>query len=35
MLFSFIGSPFLFVLGDDCVILYTGADDATSDVADA
>jgi len=31
----FISSPFLFVLGDDCVFPYTGAVDATGDVVDA
>jgi len=31
----FISSPFLFVIGDDHVICYTGADDDTSDVVDA
>jgi len=29
-----MSSPFLFVIGDDRVIHYTGADDATSDAAD-
>jgi len=31
----FTSSPFLCVFGDDRVILYTWADDATSDAADA
>jgi len=31
----FISSPFLFMLGDDRVILYRGADDATGDATDA
>ena len=31
----FMSSPFLFVFGDDRVIFYTGADDATGDVVDA
>ena len=35
MLFYFTSSPFLFVLVDDRVILYTGADDNTGDVVDA
>jgi len=35
MLLIFISSHFLFVFDDDRVILYTGADDATSDVVDA
>jgi len=30
-----IRSPFLFVICDDRVIRYTGADDDTSDVVDA
>jgi len=30
-----IRSPFLFVISDDRVIHYTGADDDTSDVVDA
>jgi len=34
MLFYCISSTFLFVIGDDRVIRYTGADDATSDVVD-
>jgi len=29
-----MNSPFLCVFGDDRVILYTGADDATGDAAD-
>jgi len=29
-----MSSSFLFVIGDDRVICYTGADDATGDVAD-
>jgi len=33
--FLFISSPFLFVIGDDRVILYTEVDDTTSDAADA
>ena len=35
MLFLHISSLFLFVIDDDSVILYTGADDTTGDVADA
>jgi len=31
---NFISSPFLFVIGDDRVIRYTGADDDTGDVVD-
>ena len=31
----YISSSFLFVIGDDRVIRYTGADDATGDVVDA
>jgi len=31
----FISSPFLFVIDDDRMIRYTGADDATGDAADA
>ena len=31
----FINSPFLFVIGNDRVIRYTGADDDTGDVVDA
>jgi len=34
-IFIFISSPFLFVIVDDRVIHYTGADDATGDVVDA
>jgi len=30
-----ISSPFMFVIGDDRVIRYTGADDVTGDVVDA
>jgi len=30
-----MSSTFLFVFGDDRVIRYTGADDATRDVGDA
>jgi len=30
-----ISSPFLFVIGNDRVIRYTGADDDTGDVVDA
>jgi len=33
--FHFISSPFLFLIGDDRVICYTGADDTTGDVLDA
>jgi len=32
---NFISSPFLFVIGDDRVIRYTGANDDTGDVVDA
>jgi len=32
---NFISSPFLFVIGDDCVIRYTGADDDRGDAVDA
>jgi len=32
---NFITSPFLFVIGHDRVIRYTGADDDTCDVVDA
>ena len=32
---NFISSPFLFVIGDDRVIRYTGADDDIGDVVDA
>jgi len=35
MLFLFISSPFLFVIGDDCVTCHTGADHIPSDVVDA
>jgi len=35
MLFLFISSPFLFVIGDDHVFFYTGADDTTGDTGDA
>jgi len=34
MLFYFISSPFMFVFGNDHVIRYTGADNATSDTID-
>jgi len=30
----FMSSPFLYVFGDDCVILYTRANDATGDADD-
>jgi len=30
-----LSSPFLFVFGDDCVILYTGAFDDAGDVTNA
>jgi len=33
--FIFISSPFMFVIGDDRVIRYIGADDDTCDVVDA
>ena len=32
---NFISSPFLFVIGDDRVIRYTGADDDIGDAEDA
>jgi len=32
---NYISSPFLFVIGYDCVIRYTGVDDDTGDVVDA
>jgi len=32
---NFISSPFLFVICDDRVIRYVGADDNTGDVVDA
>jgi len=35
MLFLFISSPFLFVISNDRVIFYTGADDTTGDAVDA
>jgi len=35
ILFYCISSPFLFVIDDDRVIRYTGANDATGDAVDA
>ena len=32
---NFISSPFLFVIGDNRVIRYTGVDDDTGDAVDA
>jgi len=35
IVFTFISSPFMFVFGDDRVIIYTGADDNTGDIVNA
>jgi len=35
IVFIFISSPFMFVFGDDRVIIYTGVDDNTGDVVNA